>query len=257
MAMPTDRREFLGVGFDALSLEGVLQWLSRGGASTPLQYVVTPNVDHLVRLHEDSDSEGRLGFLYDEADLCLCDSRILHLLGRIRGVRLPVVPGSELTACIFDRLITKGDRIAIVGGDAELLSALQERYPGVEFVQHCPPMGLQRNAAARTVAAEFVARAHARFSFLAVGSPQQEMIAAEAKAMGDGTGIALCVGASLDFLTGREKRAPRSLQRFGLEWAHRLLSNPRRMWRRYLIDDPRIFLLACRWGPGRTAGAAK
>jgi exopolysaccharide biosynthesis WecB/TagA/CpsF family protein len=118
----------------------------------------------------------------------------------------------------------------------------------VEFVQHIPPMGLRHDATARRAAAEFVARSGARFTFIAVGSPQQEMIAAEAKAIPGGTGMALCIGAALDFLTGKQKRAPRSLQRLGLEWAHRLLSNPKRMWRRYLLEGPRIFLITYRWG---------
>jgi exopolysaccharide biosynthesis WecB/TagA/CpsF family protein len=60
-------------------------------------------------------------------------------------------------------------------------------------------------------------------------------------------GLALCVGAALDFITGTQKRAPRFARRLGLEWAHRLLTNPRRMWRRYLVEGPAIFLLAYRW----------
>jgi exopolysaccharide biosynthesis WecB/TagA/CpsF family protein len=55
------------------------------------------------------------------------------------------------------------------------------------------------------------------------------------------------VGAALDFITGSEKRAPLIARKLGLEWAHRLLSNPRRMWRRYLVEGPAIFLLAYRW----------
>src|SRR5256885_4320033 len=75
------------------------------------------------------------------------------------------------------------------------------------------------------------------------------MIAAEARSAAGATGMALCIGAGLEFLTGRQKRAPRLARALGLEWAHRLLSDPRRMWRRYLIEGPRIFLLTYRW-PG-------
>lgn len=73
------------------------------------------------------------------------------------------------------------------------------------------------------------------------------MIAAEAKTLPGAKGTALCIGASLEFLTGQLKRAPRLAQKLYLEWAHRLLSEPRRMWRRYLIEGPKIFLLAYRW----------
>ena len=256
--MPTDRREFLGVCFDPLSTDEALARLAAVTDRTPYIYVVTPNVDHLVRLHEDEQSKAQFRALYDKADLCLCDSKVLHLLGRLRGVRLPVVPGSELTPLVLDRLIRSGDRVAIVGGDADALRALQKRNRKVEFVQHCPPMGLRRDAAARRAAAEFIARSGARFALIAVGSPQQEMIAAEARSIPGATGAALCIGASLDFLTGREKRAPRLAQSLGLEWAHRLMRNPRRMWRRYLIEGPRIFLLTYRWaGPHQRGTVAK
>jgi UDP-N-acetyl-D-mannosaminuronic acid transferase (WecB/TagA/CpsF family) len=63
------------------------------------------------------------------------------------------------------------------------------------------------------------------------------------------------VGAGLEFLTGRQKRAPRFARALGLEWAHRLLSDPRRMWRRYLLEGPRIFLLTYRWAGPQQHGA--
>lgn len=245
--MPIKRSEFLGVGFDPLSADQALVRLAQVTSETPYSYVVTPNVDHVVRLHDEEHAEQRLKTIYDDADLCLCDSKVLQLLGRLRGVRLPVVPGSELTALMFKRLVRRGDRIAIVGGDAALPRSLREKYTGVEFVQHCAPMGLRGNSAARRVAAEFIAGSGARFTFIAVGSPQQEMIAAEAKTIAGATGTALCVGAGLDFLTGRQKRAPRLARSLGLEWAHRLFSDPRRMWRRYLLEGPRVFVIAYRW----------
>ena len=256
--MPTEKRDFLGVRFDPLSADQALAFLGEVITATPYRYVVTPNVDHVVRLHEHEWTEAKLKAVYDEADLCLCDSKVLHLLARFRRVRLPVIVGTDLTSLVFDRLVQPGDRIAIVGGDGDVLSALEQRYPRVEFIQHCPPMGLRRNSAARKAAAEFIVESRARFSFIAVGSPQQEMIAAEAKIIPGATGTAFCIGAALEFLTGRQRRAPRVAQRLGLEWAHRLLSDPRRMWRRYLLEGPRIFVLAYRWaGPPRRGTVSK
>jgi N-acetylglucosaminyldiphosphoundecaprenol N-acetyl-beta-D-mannosaminyltransferase len=245
--MHTKRSDFLGLGFDPLSMDQVVSRLTEVNCAMPYSYVVTPNVDHIVRMHEDENEAVRLRTIYEEAALCLCDSKVLHLLGRLRGVRLPVVPGSELTGLMFERVIRTGDRIGIVGGDAALLRDLREKYKKIEFVQHCPPMGLRENAAARRAAAEFVAHSGTRFTFIAVGSPQQEVIAAEAKSIQGAAGTALCIGAGLDFLTGRQKRAPRLARSLGLEWAHRLVSDPRRMWRRYLLEGPRVFVLAYRW----------
>jgi exopolysaccharide biosynthesis WecB/TagA/CpsF family protein len=80
-----------------------------------------------------------------------------------------------------------------------------------------------------------------RFCLLAVGSPQQEQLAAMLQSRGRARGLALCVGASIDFLTGRERRAPQWMQAAGLEWLHRLLHSPRRLARRYLVRGPRVF----------------
>jgi exopolysaccharide biosynthesis WecB/TagA/CpsF family protein len=148
---------------------------------------------------------------------------------------------------LLEEVVRDGDRIAIIGGDDATLKALQAKYPGIDFVQHCPPMGLMANPSARTTAAEFIAEQRARYSFICVGSPQQELIAAEAATIAGSRGLALCVGSALEFLAEKEKRAPPVARRLGLEWAHRLLSNPRRMWRRYLVEGPAIFLLAYRW----------
>lgn len=246
--MRIDRIEFLGVEFDTLTEHQVIDRLTRVTAETPFGYIVTPNVDHVVRLSGEG-TEPAVSTAYAGADLCVCDSRVLALLARFRRIRLPVVAGSDLTAAMMNKVLNPGDRIAIVGGSPALVKRLSDRYPTFEFVHHSPPMGLRRDVAAQTAAAAFIAQAKCRFTILAVGSPQQELVAARVKG---GTGFGLCVGAAVEFLTGDQVRAPRILRRTGLEWAHRLASNPRRLWRRYLVEGPRVFLLAWRW---RSSGA--
>ena len=245
--MHTKRTDFLGVEFDALSLSQVLRRLEQVTSDSPYAYCITPNVDHIVRLEATQENGDGLRNVYREADLCVCDSRVLSALARQHRIRLPVVPGSDLTALLFEDIIRPGDRVAIVGGDKALLDALQQRYPEVGFAHHEPPMGLAGDDHARAKAAQFIALEQARFTLIAVGSPQQELIAAQVREIGDARGMGLCIGASLDFLTERKRRAPRLLQRLGLEWAHRLATEPRRMWRRYLIEGPRVFWLAARW----------
>ena len=245
--MPTERENFLDVSFDVLPSDRLVSRIEAVSSNTPFQYLVTPNVDHLVRLHRRGSDVPGLAEAYRRADLCICDSRVLARLARWRGVSLPVVTGSDLTAALFEGVIGEGDRIAIVGGNAAMLDDLRTRYPKIDFVQHCPPMGLMRNPDARRAAAEFIAREHARFTFICVGSPQQELIAAEASTIDGGRGMAFCVGAALEFITGQTRRAPPLARSLGLEWAHRLLSDPRRLWRRYLVEGPAIFLLAYRW----------
>ena len=116
---------------------------------------------------------------------------------------------------------------------------------GLQDLQHhSPPMGFIRDPQAVEQTLRFV-EAHSpfRFCFLAVGSPQQELLAQEIKQRGVARGLALCIGASINFLTGAERRAPRWIQLANLEWLYRLLQNPGRLARRYLVRGPRIFYL--------------
>jgi N-acetylglucosaminyldiphosphoundecaprenol N-acetyl-beta-D-mannosaminyltransferase len=122
---------------------------------------------------------------------------------------------------------------------------------GLRFWHHSPPLGFEHDASAFTATVQFVENNLARLVFLAVGSPRQELLAQALVARGIATGTGLCIGASLDFLAGGEWRAPVLVQRAGLEWAWRLVQNPRRLWRRYLVDDLAIFGLLWREARGR------
>lgn len=248
-APEAERRAFLDLDFDLMTLDDTLRWIAARGPNAPFAYVVTPNVDHMVRL---PGLEGPLRAAYREADLCLCDSRVLARIARACGVALPVVPGSDLTARLLGEALTEDSRVLLIGGepgDADLLAA---RYPHLRFRQHVPPMGLRHDAAARRRALN--AAAGAEVILLAVGSPQQELLAYEMRTSRRVTGTALCIGASVNFLVGKERRAPRLVQRLSLEWAWRLVSNPGRMARRYLRDDPKIFAMAWAWQRRRRGG---
>lgn len=249
-ARGSKRFEFLGFHFDALSLEGATQQLRTASAADAFRYVVTPNVDHVVRLSAQSPAEASaLKKIYDEAALCLCDSRILAALAKARGINLPVAPGSDLTAKLFEDVLQAGDAINVIGSSSDVAEQLRARYPGIAVAQHIPPMGLRHNRDALRAAADFVTANPARFTFLAVGSPQQEMLADKIHKSGRARGVGLCIGASIEMMMGIQPRAPKVLRRAGLEWAHRLALQPRRMWKRYLIEGPKIFLLAAKWRP--------
>lgn len=202
-------------------------------------YVVTPNVDHLIRCHEDEAFRSRCA----SADFALLDSRVAaRLLLLLKGMRLPVCTGSDLTAALFSRIIQPEDRIVLIGGSPEQAREIASKYDLANVRHHNPPMGFIRNPAAVDACLAFIEQASPfRFCFLAVGSPQQEIIATRLRERGKARGLALCVGASLNFLTGREQRAPRWLQSLSLEWLYRLVQDPRRLWIRYLVRGPRIF----------------
>ena len=247
-----DRVEFLGVRFDAWPLERVVTWLAKRDAASSYAYLITPNVDHLIRLPE---AEEAVRDAYEEADLVLCDSRIVARLAAWAGLRMSVAPGSDLTALLFAQLLSTGDRVCLIGGGSGDATALEKLHPGLSVIQHCPPMGLRSNAAARARAVDAAISAQARITLFSVGSPQQELLAHEMAARSAACGTGLCIGASTDFLLGRQRRAPRIIQHLSLEWAWRLLTNPRRLARRYLIEGPAIFPMAWRWR--RTQQASK
>lgn len=212
-------------------------------------YVTTPNADHLVRLYHCPE----LLPLYENAMLRLLDSRVVGRTAGLLGMRVPrVVTGSDLTKLLMSRY-AYGERITIIGLAEEWVPMLQARYSFVP-AHYDPPRNFEYDPVAMQTAVDFVLAHPARFVFLAVGSPRQELLAAAIHATGRATGIGLCVGASLEFVAGMRRRAPRWMQRAGLEWLYRLASNPRRMARRYLVQCPAIFPLLLReWLLGQHA----
>lgn len=244
--MIQQQTDFLGVSFDRLDMASAEAWLADRASDAPFAFVITPNVDHVVKL-DAAPADAEIRKAYAGAALRLCDSRIVAKLGRMRGIDLPVVPGSDLTANLVTRIAEAGDRLCLIGGDAAMLADLRALRPDLDIVQHIPPMGMLGKPDAMAEAAAFVRDAQARFILLAVAMPQQEILALRVAQAGGATGTGLCIGASLDFLTGRKARAPLWMRRASLEWLHRLLSEPGRLWRRYLVEGPRIFLLTMRW----------
>ena len=240
----TDPVEFLGLSFDTWSPAQVRGWLEDRSADSAYAYLVTPNVDHMIRL---ADAPAAVQRAYNRADLKLCDSRILARLAGLAGAQLSVVPGSDLTADMFRNLLRAGDRVCLIGGNEDDGARLEVMYPGITIIQHRPPMGLRGDAAARSAAVDAAIAAQARVTLFAVGSPQQELLAHEMADRREARGTGLCIGASTDFLLGTQHRAPRLVQQLSLEWSWRLLSDPRRLYRRYLVEGPAIFPMAWRW----------
>lgn len=201
------------------------------------RYVVTPNVDHLERLRRQPG----LRRLYQEAWLCLFDSRCLaRLLGLFGRATPPVVTGADLTADLLPRLA--GMRVAVIGMEEAGFAALRLRYPAILFHRHAPPMGLLTNLAAQEDVLDFLRQLQPQVSFFAVGSPVQEILAHRLWREGGGSGVGLCIGTALAFAAGTARRAPLWMRRAGLEWLHRLIREPHRLARRYLLDGPCLLL---------------
>ena len=232
----------LGLDFADLTAADAAARIAGRSADANFAYIVTPNADHLARLARLPG----LAPLYEDAALRLLDSRVVARAARLMGLPAPpVATGSDVTALLLRMHLHPGERITVVGVAPPHLASLCTRLR-LAPPAHCnPPCGFDEDAAAFQATVDFVRANPARFIFLAVGSPRQEWLAHAIAAAGDARGTGLCIGASLEFLAGVRRRAPRWMQHAGLEWLWRLCTEPRRLARRYLLEDWRV--LAALW----------
>jgi N-acetylglucosaminyldiphosphoundecaprenol N-acetyl-beta-D-mannosaminyltransferase len=231
------------LNIDDYDLREALQLVS-GYGTERFGYVVTPNVDHVIRHHLDQ----RFRALYEQAAYVLLDSRFLsHTVGLVKRQVFRVCLGSDLTTEVLCKVARPLDVIVLVGGSAQQAQHLRDRFGLTRLCHIDPPMNFINDPdAVENCLRTIEGVGPFRFCFLAIGSPQQEIIAQQLKERGQARGLALCVGAAINYLTGIERRAPQWMQRAGFEWLYRLLQSPRRMAKRYLVRGPLIFLFLWR-----------
>ncbi|MFP5078561.1 WecB/TagA/CpsF family glycosyltransferase [Rhizobium sp. YIM 134829] len=224
-----ERSDFFNTPFDPLSFEEVVEKIQTFDETSPYRYIVTPNVDHVVRLNRDES----LREYYRTAWLSLCDSAPISTFALLLWVDLPIVTGSDLTEAMFRSVIREGDNVTLIVAHDEVAERARLAFPHVNFRSMVPPQNLSGNPDAMKACIDFIAAEPSRFIFIAVGSPQSERIACGLAAHPEARGLALCCGASIEFLVGIQKRAPHILRGSGFEWLYRLASNPRRLFGRY------------------------
>jgi N-acetylglucosaminyldiphosphoundecaprenol N-acetyl-beta-D-mannosaminyltransferase len=202
--------EFLSVDFAPMDPQTLFQRVvETASRKSGFHYLMTPNVDQIVRLHRDDACRA----LHQDAWANVNDSRILELLAMRSGIDLPACPGSDLSARILREAIKPDETFVIIGGSEAVLGALTARYGLTNVKWYDPPMGLRTSPDAIAATAQFCIDNPARFYFFCVGGPQQEMVARAVKLTGKATGFGLCVGASIEFLAGTRKRAPIWMQK--------------------------------------------
>lgn len=211
----------------------------RGGA------VYTPNVDHVVL----ADRVEPFRRAYERADLVLCDGQPLRWTSGLLGCQLPEkVSGSDLVLPLMKLAARRGFRVYVFGGarqvSREAVHRLQEEL-GVTIAGWSAPLVGIDPLPDEAAAVADVAAARADLVLVCLGAPKGEIWIDRARERLR-PAVALSVGASLDFYVGVIRRAPRWMQAAGLEWLFRLLQEPRRLARRYLVDDPRFLRILLR-----------
>lgn len=221
------------VNLHNLTMAEAISKVKHYSETAKLDIVVTPNIDHLARIVTEGETSP-LKAIYNRASLCLCDSRILQKLLRLKNkVINEVVPGSTLTQRLFDENHMLNRRVLVVGGEQAVFTKLTQQYSELDLQHYNPPMGFINDANEVNKVIQFAEQTQPDFIFLAVGSPRQEILA-EKLQLPLTKGVALCVGASILFLVGEEKRAPQWVQNLHLEWCYRMCQNPKVLAKRYL-----------------------
>lgn len=253
--MPVETANIFGIGLHRITMAETIallqEWMRE---DQPCRYVVTPNVDHIVKLQSHAEMQDA----YRGAALIVADGWPLVAASRWLGCPLPErVAGSDLVPALFAGGQAVGRcRVYLLGAAAgvglEAADRIRSRWPQVEICGVASPrfgFDVDPVESAEVVAA--VNRASPHLLVVGLGAPRQEIwlrrYAPQLNAR-----VAIAAGATIDFLAGVQRRAPRWIQAIRMEWLFRLMTNPKRLAGRYLVDAV-IFpkLLLAEWWQAR------
>ncbi len=207
-------------------------------------YVVTPNSDIVVKMQDDAE----LKRICEEADLILTDGQIVVKLSH--KTKYPIKERVCMTDFVWevcDLASEKGYKVFLFGGKEDVLEKatvqIMKKYPTLNIVDsYSPPFGFEANEKQLAYANERIKKSKADILIVFLGCPKQEKFIAKNKDTYC-VPVSITMGGCVDFIAGKVKRAPVWMQRSGLEWFYRFLQEPKRMFKRYFIEDVRIFWL--------------
>jgi len=229
----------LNLEIDNLTLDHLLNQLDAG-------VVYTPNVDHLVKLQDD------VAFMeaYKAADYKVCDSKVLLYAAQFLGSPLQEkISGSDLFPAFYEfHQNNSGIRIFLLGameGVAAQAQAIINQKVGREMIvgSYSPPFGFEKDELECQNIIQMVKASGATVLAVGVGAPKQEKFIHKYRQQFLSIKIFLAIGATIDFEAGNVSRSPKWVSNLGLEWLYRLTAEPQRLWKRYLLEDPRFLWL--------------
>ena len=237
----------LGVSIDNVDWDEALFRISEFIKGPKFSFVVTPNIDHIVKIQHDPE----FGMIYKNASLVLADGMPIIWASRFLGTPLKErISGADLFPKLCAAAAKKGHKLFFLGGRegaaAGAAQILKEKYPEIKITgYYCPPFGFENDHDENAKIIKTIKDAKPDILFVGLGAPKQETWIYKYKDE-CGVPVSIGVGVTFEFIAGMVKRAPLWMQKSGLEWLWRLMMEPRRLWRRYLVDDMRFFWLVAR-----------
>ena len=242
------RMKFMNIEIDNLTMDKALNAIDDLIIKNKNAYVVTPNVDHIVQL----EAGGELCEVYKSADLILTDGKPLLWIAKWYGTPIQEkISGSDLFPRLCEMAANKGYTMFFLGAAegvaAKAAENLMKRYPRLNVVgTYSPPYGFEKNKMEMKKIITMIKEKRPHILIVGLGCPKQEKFILHNREM-LGVPISLGLGASLDFEAGNIKRCPKWMAEHGLEWLFRITQDPKRLAKRYLVDDVKIIGLAIKY----------
>ena len=242
------RIKFMNTEVDNLTMEEALVEIDNLIKQNKNSYVVTPNVDHIVQLEKG----GEIVEVYKDADLILTDGKPLIWISKL--YKNPIkekISGSDLFPLLCKMASEKKYKMFFLGA-AEGIAAkaaenLKNKYEGLSVVgTYSPPYGFENDEKEIDKIIKMINEVQPHILIVGLGCPKQELFIFHYRNRLN-VPISLGLGASLDFEAGNIKRAPKWMSNCGLEWLYRIFQDPKRLVKRYLIDDLRIIKLTVKY----------
>jgi N-acetylglucosaminyldiphosphoundecaprenol N-acetyl-beta-D-mannosaminyltransferase len=252
-----DRVQLDGTGIDRITEAEVVAVVRAALADGRGGRIITPNIDILRRAQAEPEARRHLA----DADLIVADGMPLIWASKLGGRPLPErVAGSSLIWSLSEGLGRDGRSIFVIGGSPDksgkdgatrAADRLADACPGLRVAgTFCPDFGFERDRSAYRDLCRKVVDSEADLVFVGLGFPKQEQVIDRLRPDLPRTWFVGC-GAAVNFVAGDVDRAPRWMQRTGLEWAHRLGTEPRRLAGRYLRHDAPYALRLLAQAPGQ------
>lgn len=238
------KQRFLNTYVNNLSMKDCLEAIDSLVSQDKKSYIVAVNVDVIVKIEDDP----YLKKIIDNAELVLVDGKPLQWIAKYQGNPIKEkISGSDLVPLLLKQASDKGQSVFIIGGKDGIAqkakSNIEKSNPKIKIVgTYAPPLGFEKDQKELDKINVMISDCHPDILIACFGCPKQEKwiyenyLKYEAK-------LSVCAGATVDFLAGNVKRAPKWISNIGFEWFYRFLQEPKRLFRRYFVDDVRILKL--------------